>query len=161
MLVCPDCEAAMEEALRSETQNVNFAGAALLGLAAGLATSFLWYLSVVKSGYLLGIVAIAVGWVVARATMLGGGKKRGLHVQALSVAVTCLSMLFAEYLIIRYYAVAAFKEMGYVVPAILPVSTMFNLIGLGLKEEPTTLVFWGIALWEAFAIPARRRLRRL
>jgi hypothetical protein len=38
---------------------------------------------------------------------------------------------------------------------------MLDLVITSIGEDLLTLVFWAIALWAAFAAPARRRLRRV
>jgi hypothetical protein len=43
------------------------------------------------------------------------------------------------------------------IPLLLPVETMVLFVVEGLKGDPLTLLFWGIAVWQAFTLPAARR----
>lgn len=159
--ICPNCASAIERAFQAETEEPNLIGALLIGLGAALISSLIWYAVVVVTNYQLGIIAIAVGWLVAQAVMLGAGRKRGPRLQGLSVVITVMAMAFSEYLIVRHFAVQALAKEGYTnIPLLLPLDVMLILIVEGIKADPLTLLFWGIAVWEAFALPAQRRLRR-
>lgn len=159
--ICSNCVSDIERAFQAETEEPNLLGALLIGLGAALISSVIWYAVVVITNYELGIIAVAVGWLVAQAVMLGAGHKRGPRLQGLSVAITVIAMAFSEYLIVRHFAVQALAEEGYTnIPILLSLDIMLALIVEGIKADPLTLLFWGIAIWEAFALPAKRRLRR-
>jgi hypothetical protein len=145
--------------LRAETEDPNLVGALVLGMGAAGVSTVLWYAMVVITNYQLGVVAIAVGWLVAQAVMRGAGGKRGPRLQALSVAGTVVAMALSEYLIVHHFTARALVQQGYAdLPLVLPWQTMVLLVIEGLKSDPLTLLFWGIAVWEAFALPAARRL---
>jgi hypothetical protein len=151
----------LEKVFQAETEDINLPGAAGFGVAAALISSFIWYGIVVFSGYELGIIAIGVGWVVAQAVILGAGRKRGPSLQILSILLITVAMGFSEYLIVRHFFIQALAEEGTVeFPLLLPLSDMLAVIFEGIKANPLTLLFWGIALWEGYALPARHRLRR-
>jgi hypothetical protein len=158
----PVCSTCASGALRpggAKTEDPNFAGALLLGLGAAVLSALLWYAVVVLINYQLGIVAIAVGWIVAQAVVWGSGGQRGRHFQVLSVAGTLVAMTLSEYLIVYHFTALALAQQGYgPLPLLLPVPTMGMLIFEGLKSDPMTLLFWGIALWEAYTLPAVRRV---
>lgn len=137
------------------------AGALLLGVGAAVVSSLLWYAVVLLTNYQLGIVAIAVGWLVAHAVMRGAGGKRGPRLQVVSVVITALAMAMSEYLMVHHFTAQALAQQGYTdIPLLLPVEAMFTLVVEGIKADPATLLFWGIALWEAYALPAARRLQQ-
>jgi hypothetical protein len=136
-------------------------GALLGGLGAAVLSSLIWYVVVIVTNYQLGIVAIAVGWLVAQGVMVGSGRKRGPQLQALSVAITLVAMLASEYFVLRHFIVEDLSAQGYTdFKLLLPLGDMIELVIEGIKAEPITLLFWGIALWQAFVIPAQRQLRR-
>jgi hypothetical protein len=160
--LCPNCVTNTENAIVAETKGHNLPVAILLGLVAAVVGSLVWYGLVVLTNYQLGIVAVGIGWLVAQAVMRGAGRKRGPRLQAISVIFTLLGMAFSEYLIVRHFAVQALAAEGYTnIPLLLPLDTMLNLIIEGVKADLLTLLFWAIALWEAFVIPGQRRLRRV
>lgn len=159
--VCDNCAYEIERAFQAETQEPNLVMASLFGMGAGLAAALIWYGIVVTTKYELGIIAILVGWLVGKAVTIGAGKKRGTQLQLLSVGITLLAMTLSEYLVVRYFVVEMLSEEGYTnIPLFLPLGLVLELIGEGLKNNPITLLFWAIALWQAWSVPAARRLMR-
>ena len=77
---------------------------------------------VVVTQHELGIVAVAVGWLVGQAVVVGSGGKRGLRLQLLSVLIALATMAGAEYFILREAVVAYLAEqVGASQAATLPV----------------------------------------
>jgi len=68
--VCPTCVTEMERLFKEETEDPNLMGGSLCGVIAALVASFLWYGIVVTTNYRLGIVAVAIDWIVAQASQL-------------------------------------------------------------------------------------------
>ena len=112
---------------------------------------------VAVTNYELGIVAIAVGWLVAQAVIVAARNKRGFAVQAISVVCTLLAMALSEYLIVRHFAVQSPRLKGAGIPLFLPPAMMLDLVVIGIKASPMTLLFWAIAMFQAFALPVRRQ----
>jgi hypothetical protein len=161
MTICPSCANAVENTLQAETENPNWLGALLFGVGAAIVSTLVWYGIVALTRYQLGIIAVGVGWLVGMGIRLGSGQKRGVPLQIISVAITLIAMTTSEYLVARHFAVQALATEGYTdIPLFLPIGVMLKLVVESIKEDPVTLLFWGIAAWEAFIIPARRRLRR-
>lgn len=161
--VCPTCESTslIAISIRDERENPNLAGALVLGLGAAVVSALLWYVIVVLTNYQLGLVAIAVGWLVAQGVMRGAGGKRGPRLQAMSVAGTLVALALSEYLIVRHFAAQALALQGYGnIPLLLPIETILLLVTEGIQSDPATLLFWGIALWEAFTLPRQRQLHQ-
>ena len=127
---------------------------------AALISAFLWYGLVIITKRQIGYAAIAVGWIVAQATIFGARQKRGCLIQLISVFATGFAMLLSEYLIVRYVVVQSLLSKGYTnIPLFLPLDVILNSISLGISKSPITLLFWGIALWEAFAFSVKRRAK--
>ncbi len=159
--ICADCARQIEGAFEAETQNPNVVGALLFGGGAGLIMSVVWSLIVVLTNYQVGIIAIAVGWIVATAAVFGAGRKRGGAVQAIAIVVTLFSMMLSEYAIVRHFAVEALATEGITgIPLLLPPGLAFELIVEGIRVDPMTLLFWAVALWAAFSIPRKRKLKK-
>lgn len=159
--ICPTCASAVliARAAKEETEDPNLVGALVLGVGAAALSALLWYVMVILTNYQLGIVAIAVGWVVAHGVIRGSGSKRGPCLQTLSVACTVMAMALSEYLIVHHFTAQALLRQGYPnLPLLLPPQTMAALVVEGLKVDPLTLLFWGIAFWEAFRLPAPRHV---
>jgi hypothetical protein len=127
---------------------------------AALISAFLWYGLVVITHRQIGYAAIAVGWIVAQATIFGARQKQGCLIQLISVLSTGFAMLLSEYLIVRYVVVQSLTAKGYTnIPLFMPLDVTIESIGIGISNSPITLLFWGIALWEAFAFSVKRRAK--
>ena len=161
-IYCAVCALAVEQQFQAETKNPDPIFALLAGLAAAVVGILIWYGLVVITNYHLGFFAIPIGWLVSIAVVLGAGRKRGPGLQALSVAITLVALVISQWLIVRYFSVQALAELGFKeIPLLLPPGMMLDLVITSISEDPLALVFWALALWAAFATPARRRLRRV
>jgi len=162
VILCSGCAQNIEQAFQAETEGANPAGGLLFGLGAAIVSSLVWYGVVVLTKYELGILAVGVGWLVGQAVMLGAGRKRSTLLQVMSVAITVAAMVSSEYLIVRYFVAQALAERGVTdLALLLPLNLVVEMIIEGIKASPLTLLFWAIAVWQAFVIPAPRRLKRV
>lgn len=132
------------------SERPNMVGAILAGLAAAAVSALVWYGIVVLTNYQIGLVAVGVGFLVGLGVTVGSGGRRGMALQVLSVAITLPAMALGEYLVVRHFVAA---EQA--VPWLLPPDVMLGLVVAGLRADPLTLLFWAIALWTAFKLPAR------
>ena len=114
--LCAGCAEKAEATFEEESRAPRVPQALLLGLLAAVVGCVLWYAIVVITNYELGIVAIAIGWLVGTAVMFGAGRKRGLILQIMAVLITLVALLFSEYLIVRHFAVKHLTEQGYTDP---------------------------------------------
>ncbi len=161
-IYCADCASNVERQFQAETANANLLFAVLAGLAAAVVGVLIWYGFIVITNYHLGLLAAGLGWLVGIAVVLGAGRKRGPALQAISVVITLFALVLSQWLIVRYFAVQALAEQGFTgISLFVPLGVMLDLVITSLGEDLLTLVFWAIALWAAFATPARRRLRRV
>lgn len=157
-VLCAGCADALEKSFEEETLDINWAGAVLLGLIAGVAACLAWYAFVIWTEKLYGAIAMGVGWLVGTAVIFGAGRKRGRGLQIISAVLTIVVMAFSEYLIVRHFFLA--KEAAGV-PVLLPLGIIWNFVYVSVKSDPATLFFWGLAILIAFSTPAKRRLQRV
>jgi len=102
VVVCPGCRAGIEATLAERGGAGGLARAALFGAGGALAGAALYVAVVLLANVEIGIIAIAVGWLVGRAMQLGSGDRRGRRYQLLGVALTWLGIGVA-------YTVAAYR----------------------------------------------------
>jgi hypothetical protein len=85
--------------------------------------------------------------------VLGSGAARSRRLQLISMGVTLLGLIAAEYLIDRHFLA---EDGGGPVPVLLAPADAIALVRDGLTADPWTLIFWALALWPAWWIPAPR-----
>jgi hypothetical protein len=136
-------------------------GALILGSGAALAATALWFGVVSTTHIHAGFVAIAVGWLVAQGVVWGGGGRGSVALIPISVTLTFLALAASEYLIVVKAVSDALSEAGYsfTVDVIQPPDIVLEAIRLSIQLDPLTIVFWAIAIVEAFVVPLRRLAR--
>ena len=84
----------------------------------------------------------------------------GMSVGVSSVAdsTQVAAMAGAEYFIIRHFVVEYLVEQGSAtasqIPMFLPLDVAWDFVVSTIQDDPLTLLFWGIAVWTAFRVPA-------
>ncbi len=160
--VCHDCSFKLEDGLRKQTADANVAAGLGLGLLAAVVSSLVWYGVVVATGYELGLVAIGVGWLVSQAVMRGAGDKRGRALQAVAMVSVVVAMALSEFLIVRHFVNADLVQQGReAIPLLVNPLGALLLVAVGIQASPMSLLFWLIALYEGWRLPAASRLRRV
>ena len=142
----------------------DLAGGVIGGAIGAVLATALWYGVVAITNWQVGIVAIAVGFIVGQGVVLGAGRNPSIALVPISVAFTLVALVVSEYLIARHFlGIAAAEisaETGVSIAEVEAVfSSPFELIRFSLESEPITLLFWAIAGWEAFVIPMRAATR--
>jgi hypothetical protein len=125
----------------------------LAGAIAGAVAAGIWYAVVVMSGWQVGLVAIVVGLLVGKGVVFGAGGRSSLPLVAASFGLTLLALWISEYLII-YHFVSEYLGPG-VIDLLQPLDVVVGVVVESLQADPLTLLFWGIALFQAVAIPFR------
>ncbi|HEY3524211.1 MAG TPA: hypothetical protein VGK63_10960 [Candidatus Limnocylindrales bacterium] len=130
------------------------------GAIGAIVSAAVWYLVVTATHIQSGIVAIAVGWIVGQAVVLAAGR-RSMALVVVSVAWTLVALGVAQYLIaVRLVNdVLADAGAGVSLPLFTSPGDSVDLLVAWLQDDPLTLVFWAIALFEAVVIPWRRLMR--
>ena len=127
-------------------------GGLLAGLLAAVLATAIWYGVVALTSYQLGIVAIAVGFVVGQGVVLGARRHASIALPVISVVLTLLALAISEYLIVAYFVG---QELGVPIDIVQPPDFVVSVITDSLAADPLTLAFWAIALFQAVAIPWR------
>ena len=140
---CRSCRSAIEQHLDQPGQ---LGRAALWGVGAAVAGAALYYAVLAITHLQIGLIAVAVGYLVGRAVRQGSGTIGGRRYQVLAVALTYLAIA-SSYLpglySARTQAGAPASDLALVLLALgAPVTQ-----GLG---HPLSLVITGIGLWQAW-----------
>jgi hypothetical protein len=91
-VVCADCKSTMEQA-RAGSGTSRLLKAAAYGAGAAVLGAGLYYAILAMTGYEIGLVAIAVGWLVGRGVQKGSNGAGGWAYQTLAVGLTYLAIV--------------------------------------------------------------------
>ena len=127
-------------------------GGLLGGLLAAVLATAIWYGVVAVTHWQLGIVAIAVGFLVGQGVVLGARGHASIALVVISVVLTLLALAVSEYLIVAYFVG---QELGVPIEIVQPPDFVVSVVTESLAADPLTLAFWAIALFQAVAIPWR------
>lgn len=95
-LACASCREQVLFYLEGGSVAEGFVRATLFGIGGGIAGAALWYLIGRVLNAELGLVAIAVGWLVGKAVLRGSDGRGGLQYQLLAVALTYVAITAAQ-----------------------------------------------------------------
>jgi hypothetical protein len=132
------------------SNSLAFPRAIVFGLLAAIVGCVIWYLVVAFSRWRIGIIAVVVGYAVGWAILKSTDT---YHVKfvILSLVLTLGALAMSEYLIVRHdYNMDAIEK----IPLFISPVIMFSAVGESLKLDPLLIVFWAIALYEAYKIPS-------
>lgn len=121
------------------------------GVVGAVVATAVWYGVVAASQFQVGLVAIAVGWLVGQGVVFGAQRRVSVALIPVSVVLTLVALALSEYLIVMHFFS---QELG-PVDLLQPPGLMLEVVTLSLQADPLTLAFWAIALFQAFMIPAR------
>lgn len=150
--------AQVEQAVRSQSADVNYSAALLGGVAGGAVGVLLWWGFTVVTKISFGLVAVVIGFAVGKGVMMMSGGKRSRGLQALSAGIAGVAFFYANYLVNRSFFHRALAEdgSGYVLPLVPGPSLFIDVVSVGFGAFD--LVFLAIVLWQAWKIPAPFRL---
>ncbi|CAN5658170.1 hypothetical protein BH23CHL7_BH23CHL7_21440 [soil metagenome] len=132
-------------------------GGVVGGLIAALLASAAWYGVVVLSGYQIAFVAVAVGWLVGTAVVVGARQRVSWPLVSFAVVATLAALFVSEYLVLYHFATELLRAEAGILEfeLIQPIDFMFELVAGSIEEDPVTLLFWAVALFFAASIPFR------
>lgn len=128
-------------------------GGILTGALAGALATAVWYAVVVITGWQVGLVAIAVGWLIGQGVMIGARGRVSMALVAASGLLALLALAVSEYLILFHFITQLMGTEG--ASLVQPIDFMVTIVIESLMADPLTLLFWVIALFQAVAIPYR------
>jgi hypothetical protein len=130
----------------------NFAFAAMAGVGAAIVGAVLWAIVTVVTEMELGLMAIAVGYIVGQAIKATG---KGIDVQFGVLGAVCALLGCVLGNVIS--AVALYAKFEH-----LPLDSVFNLLSVDFLSRTTTaffqpldLLFYGIAIYEGYRFSFR------
>jgi len=134
---------------------INLVGGLIGGVAGAMIATLVWFGFVALTRFEVGLVAIAVGAVVGYGVVLGAGGRASFALIPISLVLTLAALLASEYLIVLRIGNEVAAQYGVTLDSAISTDPV-TLISLGIRGDPLSLVFWAIAMFEAFVIPWRR-----
>jgi hypothetical protein len=157
-LFCRSCYESLrveiETAVAAMSADVNYAQAAVGAALGGVVGALAWWGFTVLTHIAFGLFAVAIGYLVGHGAVRFAGGKRSRGLQALSVAVSLLSYLFAVYLVNMTFINKTLATQGESFRVGFPPQSLDLLVrvvtvGFGAMD----LVFLAIVVYEAWKIP--------
>jgi hypothetical protein len=100
-------------------------GGLLAGVVAAVLASAIWYGVVAVSHYELGIVAIAVGFIVGQGVVLGARRRASMLLVVISPILTLLALAISEYLIVAHFVG---QELGVPIDVVQPPDFIVSVV---------------------------------
>jgi hypothetical protein len=140
----------------------NVLGGLIGGISGAMIATLLWFGFVVLTHFQVGLIAVAVGAIVGYGVILGAGGRASFSLIPISLVLALMALVVSEYLIDIRLVNDELVQLGsgVTIPLVNDPADMADLVVAGIEADPLTLVFWGIALFEAFVIPWRRVMGR-
>jgi len=155
---CRACHASLraelEQAVAAQSSDVNYANAALGAVLGGIVGVLAWWGFTVLTHWALGLLAVAIGFLVGHGTVRFAGGKRSVGLQSLSIFVALVSYFCATYLVNMTFINRALAEQGDATRIGFPPDS-FDLFvrvvtaSFGLMD----FAFLAIAVYQAWKIP--------
>ncbi len=151
--------------IRVQGAGFSLARSVLVALAAAAAAAAVWFLGVSLLGYVswlrnyLGVLSLGVGAGAAYGALWGANEHRGWRIQAISVLAAVVMLAIGQAWVTRLVIIrdAATVLDVHGAAIIAPVSTYWRVMSIGLfGTNPPGIVYWGIAIGYAIAIPRAR-----
>jgi hypothetical protein len=150
-VVCASCRDQIHAQLTGGSEGHRFAKAAGLGLLGAAAGSALYYAILALTGYHIGLVAVAVGFLVGKAVNRGSDGRGGRAYQLLAVGLTYLAIATT------YVPLILRSLPGGPDVATLVVNVLAAPVLAGFRSIISLLIF-AFALFEAWRINARAQI---
>jgi hypothetical protein len=154
-VACPRCRERLAAEWSAGTPASRLAAAAAFGAGAALVGALGWFAIMEITGLNLGIVALAVGWLVGRAVGRGSRGRGGLGYQVLAALLTYASIAGAlASLVLAGEGDASGPGAGPVALAMVGLALPV-IVGI---DSPLSALIFGFALWQAWRMNRRASL---
>lgn len=145
-VLCERCRTMLEAAVTTPPDTAEFTRALLFGLGGAAAGAALYYAVLVITSLNIGLIAVAVGWLVGRGVQKGSNNRGGLQYQLLAVGLTYAAVA-ATYLPL---GMAYLRGEGIELPiGALVLIALKAPVMVGM-ESVISLLITGFALYQAF-----------
>jgi len=155
---CRSCYASLraelQRAISTQSQDINYGTAAFGAILGGVVGALAWWGFTVLTHISFGLVAVAIGFLVAKGAMAFTGGKRSTGLQILSIVVSLASYVCASYLVNMTFINKSLTERGDTFRVGFPPQSLdlfFKVVtaNVGLMD----LAFLAIVIFEAWRIP--------
>ena len=158
-LLCESCHLAFQNAKAPGNAASRFFGAAALGAVAAAIGCALWMVVTELTGYEIGLIAIAVGYIVGIAVHVGARRVGGPVYQLLAVFLTYTAIVMTYVPMILNQLMASGDSGGSAVLAwYTAVPLAYAVPFLMGFENIIGILIIGFALWQAFRMNARVKI---
>jgi hypothetical protein len=151
-IICADCRTALQSEAGAGSAGGRVSRALVYGLGGAFAGAALYYAILALTGYEIGLVAIAVGWLVGRAVQLGSRHRGGRVYQVLAVGLTYLAIV-STYIPFIFSGSFEFPTVSAAGSMLLLAIAAPFLAGF---ENVIGILIIGFALWQAWQMNAFR-----
>jgi len=148
--------AQLHQVIEAQGSDINYSMAVVGGLAGGAVGVLAWWGFTVLTNVAFGLVAVVIGFTVGKGILMFSGGKRSVNLQVISVAISLVCFVYANYLVTRSFILDAYAEQGLVLPWIPDAALLFNVLQAGFSIMD--IVFVAIVVYQAWKIPAPIRL---
>ncbi len=93
LMICASCRGRLERQLRGGSGSARFLKATLYGLGGAAVGAAIWYAVLAITDMQIGLIAIAVGFIVGKAVAKGSGGRGGWQYQTLAIVLTYLAIV--------------------------------------------------------------------
>ena len=148
----------LHQAIADTGTDINYSMAFVGGLIGAALGAVAWWGFTVMTNVAFGLIAVVIGYAAGKGVVLLSGGKRHLNLQIMSVLITAAGFFYASYLVNRTFVIKFYEEQGQEVALpLLPDPSLFIDVlasGFGAMD----LVFLGIAIFQAWSMPAPLKL---
>lgn len=153
---CRDCytqlAAQVRDMVDQQGQDIDYSKATIGALIGGIVGALVWWGFTVITKIEFGLVAVVIGFTVAKGILFFTGGKRSQGLQILAVAVSALSYFYANYLVSRTWIIEEYPQMADAMGFLPDPSLFFEITRLTFGMF--TLIFLAIVVWQAWSMVA-------
>ena len=135
--------------LPAESGDVNYALAAVAGVAAAAASAGIWFGIFYYTDTMLGIIAIGVGFLVGFAVKMGAGNRGAFGLQILGAILALLAIIAGDYLSLNHMV----RQQWEGFEGWLGLQDFIEVYKAFIADGPVTLLFYAIAIYEGYILP--------